>query len=487
MKFLTNKTVLSLFLLAVAAFFRFAQTDYDLSLDEADYSLAARHGFRANYLDSDETRELRHFHGPVVAYMIRTSTLLFGENEEAVRLPSRLVGSFFCVALFLLCIAAIPRRGLFIGFVAAFLMAVMPISTHVSGVANMHITASFLIVLVFFFTYFFLESERPVHLYAMAVLLAILFATMEYAFIAAGLTALLLVVYPTAHIHIRPTKVALSKNLFFAVGIFILVLLLFWWAGLAKLHVVKNFFYYLRYSQHGHPIEFADKLTYHVPQWAYLYWFIKLAPVFLVLAIVSFLYFLFRMIRHYKMRFQVMLLIYTVIFLIAMLRQHIMSARYAIYLLPFSYLVAGFFLNDLWQLKSRMAKPLVSILLLAVLATNLPHITNIIQGDYGFKQAAAYLREYSDNADPILTWYPGILKFYLPDHTAIDSYNTRGATPELVDAIRRQHYRFIILYANQKTRWPNDAGYAVIEKYYVLAKTIYQEKEPVLWLYQRPE
>src|SRR3990172_2814068 len=487
MRLFTNKLVLSLFLLAVAALFRFGQTDYDLSLDEADYSLAARQGYRANYFDRDETRELRHFHGPVVAYMIRTSTLLFGENEEAVRLPSRLVGTLFCVALFLLCVAAIPREGLFIGFFSAFLMAVMPISTHVSGVANMHTAASLLITLVFFFTHFFLESQKPVHLYTIAVLLAILFATMEYAFIAGGLTAMLLVIYPTAHLHIRPAKMTLSKNVFFAVGFFLVVLLLLWWAGLAELHLVKNFIYYLRYSQHGHPIEFADKLYYHVPQWAYLYWFIKLAPVFLVLAIPSFFYFLYKVIRDYRARFQVMLLIYTVVFLIAMLRQHIMSARYSIYLLPFLYLVTGFFLNDLWQLKMRIARPLVVILLLAVLATNLPSITKIIQGDYGFKQAAAYLKEHADEEDSILTWYPGILKFYLPDHTAIDAYNTGGATPELIGTIKKQHYRFIILYANQVTRWPDDEGYAAIGEHYVLARTIYQDEQPVLWLYQRPE
>ena len=56
MTLFTNKLVLSLFLLAVAVLFRFGQTDYDLSLDEADYSLAARQGYRANYFYRDETR-----------------------------------------------------------------------------------------------------------------------------------------------------------------------------------------------------------------------------------------------------------------------------------------------------------------------------------------------------------------------------------------------------------------------------------------------
>ena len=479
------KLLIGICIVIISAYFRFTQIDSSLTLDEADYSQAARKGLIANHLDTQGTRGLRHWHGPMVAYTIIFPTQLFGESEQSIRLSSRLIGSITPLAIYMLSQYALPF-GFLVGAISGFLLAIMPISAQVSGVANMHTMATFLIIICFYLTVLFFKKRKIIFLYLLAIMIGLLFTTLEYAFIITMVTGIVFLLYPNQYLDLRPNKLRISRQFLCAVALMFLTIAIVWWAGIAKLHILKNFIFYLKYSKHGHPIEFGGKLLRHLPQWAYLYWYWKLAPAFLIMAVSSIFFLAYSTIKDRKNSTVIILSTYTFILLATLLFQHIMSARYSVHLIPFFCIAIAHMLVVILQKFQKLTYLIIPTLLLVVTATNLPHIYPSVHGDPGYREVAEYLRDKATRGARILSWYPGITQFYLPEFSKIDSYNSGGATEELMTLLKTGFYDYIIIYQNQVRRWPNDVGYLFIKENYLLEMTFYWDEKPVLWLYKSP-
>ena len=479
------KFILGIIILLISIITRFLQPEGGITLDEADYSIAARQGVIANYLDKNDTRTLRHWHGPLTTYTIIASTKILGQSESAVRLPNRIIGSLTPLILFIMAIYAF-QNGVLIGAISGFILALMPISVQVSNVANMHTLATLFIVFSFYFLLLFIKKQKSWFLGILGITIGLLFTTLEYAFIITGIAFLVLLLYPTPYFEISITKIRVKSHTILAVFLILITILMIWGAGIFKLHIFKNLLFYIRYSKHGHPILFDGKLLHHLPQWAYLVWYWKLAPVFLILSIGSLFFLLYSLIKTRKAEFGV-LSIFVLVLLITLLKQHIMSARYSVHIVPFLCLTIAILLTQIITTLKKVGYMITICLITLVTITNIPHIYSKTPGDPGYKEVANYLRNHATENVNLLSWYPGIIKFYLPEFKNIESYNSGGATSELMSLLESRYFDYIITYHNQVRRWPDDQGILYIKKYYLLEKTYYWQEEPVLWLYKKPD
>lgn len=474
--------LLSLVLVIVAALPHVRYEANGLTLDEAEYALAARKGFVANWLDADGTREQRHFHGPLLTHAIHLCVLLFGESDFVVQLPSRIFGLLVPLTILWGCATIFPA-GLRAGAVAAFSLAIMPTFVQVCGVANMHAMATFFIVLSFFLTIKMIESDKKRYLYLQAIVLGLLFSTIEYGIIIFGIIGLVLLLKKNPYFHITFRKITVSKHIIYAALVVIVTIGLVWIAGVVKLNFLRNLLYYLRYSEHGHPIWFNGQLTRHVPWWAYIVWFMDIAPAWLLLSLFGVATLTVHLYRSKFSTIYVILFLFLFILLAALFRQHIMSARYAIYVIPFLTLSGAIFLHMLTNRWRRAGVVLIAAALVVQAGTNLKMLADFSQGDPGYKQAASFIKNNARTSDRILAWYAPILRYYLDGFGKIYNYNLGPADPELLQKIERGYFRYIIYYHNQLRRWPDDPGYTRVKKDFILRYTFRKEKE-YLWLYE---
>lgn len=477
---------LSVLILIVALLPHLRPGGEGLTLDEAHYVFAAERGFVANMFDTGNTRHLRHFHGPVVPYLIHISSTLFGKNEAAIRLPSRIFGILTCILLFWGCIYIFRNRSANIGFLAAISLAIMPTFVQVSGVANMHPLTTFLFVASFFLTARTLETEKPVFLYILAGVLGIMLATMEYGLVALFIIAVLFLSTKNPFLSFYKFRPRASLSLLWASLVGLGTLFILWPAGVLKLNLARNFIYYLRYSEHGHPILFQGDLIRHVPGWAYIRWFLDIAPVWLLLSIMG-VFFLGYLVIKYKQYLTYRILgFYILVLLIVLLKQHVMSARYAIYLIPFLCMAIGILFSYMLNI-GKTGILLVALLVTAQFAGNYKTLTSFGRGDPGYRQVANFLRNQADKDAGILTWYEPILKFYLPEFENVYNYNSGGADEQLMKMLKNKKFRYVLFYHNQIQRWPEDPGYLYVKEHYKLVYTFEKDGQTWLWLYKIPE
>lgn len=480
-----NDVLFSVFIIIVAVLPHLRPGSEGLTLDEADYALAARQGIVANMLDNDNTRHLRHYHGPVVPYLIRLSTAIFGENEAAIRLPNRIIGILTCLLIFWGSIYIVGSKGAIIGFLAALSLAIMPTFVQVSGVANMHPLTAFLMLVTFFLTVKTIQTEKPVFLYILAGALGIMLATMEYGFVASFIVAVVFLITKNPFFSLYKFKPKFSIHVIWAVLIGFGIFFIVWPAGVLKLNLARNFWYYLRYSEHGHPILFQGDVVRHVPGWAYIHWFSEIAPVWLVLSVTSIIFLIFLVIKQRKFLPYRILGVYLLILFIVLLRQHIMSARYAIYLIPFLCIAIGILFSYILK-AGKVGTVLVAVLVVAQFATNYETLSSFDRGDPGYRQVAQFLKKEADKKNTILAWYQPILKFYLPEFQNTYNYNSGGANEQLMNRLKKGEFKYVIFYHNQILRWPEDPGYCYVKKHYQLVYTFEKGKKTYLWLYKFP-
>jgi hypothetical protein len=164
--------------------------------------------------------------------------------------------------------------------------------------------------------------------------------------------------------------------------------------------------------------------------------------------------------------------------------QHIMSARYSVHIVPFLCIAIAMQFSVFLKRFRKPAFILIPVIVAMVIITNAPNIHSSMPGDPGFREAAEYLRNNANQNARILSWYPGVIKFYLPEFKNIDSYNSGGANEKLMELLRNNSFDYIILYHNQVKRWPNDSGIIYIKGNYTLEKTFNWKDEPVLWIYK---
>ncbi len=477
------KLLISIVILASALWMRLPRSEGGLTLDEAEYTLAAQEGIVANHFDSGSTRYQRHFHGPVLSYLITTQLHFWGDSEESVRFPSRLAGALTCLVLFWGCLLCWPH-GLHVGTLAGLLLAFMPIHIQVSMLANMHATALLLVVSIFFVTLKMVSRSHPGYLYVNAMLLAILFATIEYGFIVTAILGVVLVLTPNAHLGIRNRRLYISRHLWGAIAVLIVTLTLVWSAGVLKLNVLKNLYYYLQYSAHGHPIKLLGTVYYHLPWWSYIYWYYAIIPVFLIATLISLVIAGVRAVAtRFEVRYRVFW-IFMIVLLAALFRQHIMSARYSVYIIPFLCMAFAF---SLVYLKRRLPAPAGwTVLLLALVLTGVDYAHSIdrsLRGDPGYKQAARYLRQHAAPQQRILAWYKPVLQFYLPEFDRIENYNSGHIDSLVFERIQTGYYSYVLYYHNQINRWPQDPGYLYVKSNHQPVYTYCDDESCFLWLY----
>ena len=479
----SNKTVwiLTLLILFAAILPHLRYQDNGLTLDEAEYALAARKGFVTNWLDLDNAREQRHYHGPLVTHFMQLSVALFGQSDFFVQLPARLFGIGLPILLLWGC-AALFSSGLWIGAIAGFSLAIMPTFVQISGVANMHTTAAFFIVLSFFLTLKLVTSQDVRYLYLQAVVLGLLFSTIEYGIIVAGIFGLTLLVIKNPYFHISK-KITFSKHIVYAVLVLIATVSVVWIAGVFKLNFLRNLLYYFRYSESGHPILFNGELTRHVPWWAYLVWFKEIAPVWLLLSLLGLAGLLLYLVKSKFAKQYLVLFLYLSVLLAALFKQHIMSARYAIYVIPFLTLAGSLAVTRVRDRWTNIGTVIVVLLVIAQAMTNYKLLTEFSQGDPGFKQAAQYIQNNGQSNDRILSWYGPVLHYYLDDFGEVNNYNSGHASAELLQQIKQGDYRYILFYHNQRRRWPDDPGYLTVKQCFNLRYT-YSDQAEYLWLYE---
>ena len=471
-----------LVIIFVASIVRFWQDAGPLTLDEAEYALAARHGIVANALDLENLNQSRHYHGPGQVYLIRLSTLLFGDNELAVRLPAYIVSILTCVLLLFIGWRIRPDN-LWFGFVAAFLLAINPVHAQVGRIANMHSTCTFLTLLVFFFLLQGIKTGKWKYFYLFSATIALYLATMEYGLVLLFIAGVTLLIFPNPVLNWRSKPIFISKNLLVMILIMFGVFLLIWPAGVIKVDLLRNFVYYLKYAHKGHPIQFLGSLTRHVPGWAYLYWHWVVNPVFFVLSIVAVVYLFAKIARRRATLDEKVLAVFIGILTLVLLKQHVMSIRYSVYIVPFLSIATAMLLYAVYEFVP--SKILFGSVLLLIFITNVPKFNVISPGEQGYRRVSEYLQQEASPEAKILAWYKSILSYYLPDFVNLQNYNTGSSTPDLRKQISAREFDYIILYENQKKRWPDDPAYALIEDNYNLLKTYYWREIPKLWLYHR--
>ena len=475
---------IGLLLVLVAVLPHFRSKAVGLSYDEADYALAARKGFVANWLDLDQARQRRHFHGPLAVHLTGLSTVVFGKTEFAVRIFGRFFGILTVLLIYAGC-TRLCRSGVLTGAIAALLLAVMPTFVQVSFTSVMHSLAAFLIVICFFLCVLLLQQAKTVYLYLIAISIGLLLSTIEYGFVVAGTVGLVLLFNknPYLYIQFKPFRITFSRHLFYAFFALVCMVMLIWPAGVLKLNLVRNLLYYFQYSQKGHPILFQGQLIKHLPWWAYMYWFKQISPVWLYIALAGLVTAMISFLKDRSNSFYRTLLIFMIVLLFALFKQHIMSARYAIYVLPFLSILGAIFLISLRRYHKIYGTVILILLLGVTLYTNWTTLKEYGQGVPGYKQAANWLRQNAEKDDRILTWYKPVLEFYLDGFENIYNYNSGNTSEKVMSLLKRGYFSYVIYYKNQRQRWPNDPGYEYITKHYNLVYVFEKENEEFLWLY----
>jgi len=481
-------SLLALLLLIIAALPHIFAPNSDITLDEADYVRAAQKGFIANSFDLQGTRITRHYHGPMLAHLVHLSTSIFGVNEFAIKLPNRIISVLTVLLIFFGCIWVIPKKGVWIGFLSALLLGTLSTYIQVGGVANMHTLTNFLSMACFFLTIKIFQQPQDKYLYWIAFLLALNFTSMEYAYVSLAAMGICLLLFPNPYFHISKKEFTFSSKLFIAIGIIIVTMLIFWSASLLKLNILRNFVYYLRYSSSGHPIHFRGELTRHVPWWAYIYWFFKISPMWIITVLLGLGYSFIKLYKTKEIFFKIFT-VFNVIFLAALFKQHIMSARYAIYMLPFLSIAGGLLLYDIAARAKKAAPVLVLIffILLGYTSWDVFIELNFKSGDHGYQEAAAYLTEHIQDDETILTWYKPVLEFYFQEDNPITNYNSGGTDHKVLQLVRDGNFTYVLYYQSQVRRWPEDKSYLYVKENFELVYTHTYNGREWLWLYKMPE
>ena len=485
-EYLNNRNV-TLFFIAILLVSSFLiPVTNTISLDEADYIASADKGFVANYFDLDGTRDLRHFHGPMVSYLIQLGFML-GEREMYVlHTLNKIIGLLAIFFIFFASLFLFGKDGKWIGLVSGFLLLTMPvyIHTHISDSATMHPITNLFSTLCFLFLSLAVIRKEKLYLYAFSAALGLMFVSMEYGFIFLCIAGLTLFIVPNPFFSLSFKSIKISKSLWISALLLIAVIAVFWNAGIFKLNLLKNFVYYLRYGAHGHPIYFRGELTYHAPWWAFIYWYWKINAIFLVFSIINLVGFIFLIIQKKFPKEYAILGVFFVVLVAALFRQHIMSPRYSLYILPYLCLINGIVFVYWMKRVPKYLKLVFGIIFTAVLLYGPLNYTPFA-GDYEpFKDVAQYIQKHTEKDDKILSDYSSVLKFYLHDFDNIFNYKTGYADSLLVKDIQNYKYRFVVLTVNRLRRWPDDAAILFIRQNYRNNFTVYYNDEPRIYIYE---
>ncbi len=243
-----------------------------ITFDEADYTWAAVQGFVANWLDRGDVNLSRHFHGPLLAYVLRIAVALGGYSTVWIRVPgvaaSAATAGLVALAVYDLATGS-PRLRAALAALGGLLLATAPASIEMSGLARSQPFVELLLVCNVWLFCRYLRAPSAPAAASFGVSLGLQFVLMEYGFV---VLAAVLIAAALVRLIDRRYRVP-RRHVAIAIGACLGTVLVLWPPGLVHLRSVWNLFYYLRYAERGQLTLFRNVPMQHVPWWAYAYWY----------------------------------------------------------------------------------------------------------------------------------------------------------------------------------------------------------------------
>jgi hypothetical protein len=483
-----------------------------LHWDSVSYVRAARHGLLANWIDQghpgiqnfgkicdfkipydrtvilpgEDVVWMRHYHPPVLAYILNLQGRLIGFSNFRVRLYSILCGALNC-ALLVLVVASLRGKGALgvaSGAAAGLLLAVAPYHLFASRTASYHALFPLVVSCYLFSLGRALETGRNGWLGATLGLLALAFATFEWAILLPLVLVIGLLAYPNPWVRFsRATGLMINVTaLLLTLGGMALFGVI-WPAGVIKADVVENLVYHGLYSKAwggwGH-------------WWHFYTGYYKASPVLALLEAAGLLYVLGRAAARRVRAGTAVWVIFGVAFALCSYFQVIVYVHYIAPLFPVFALFAGLMVHDLARLAQRglgFLAPAGAVVIAAVTGFQTwnhpfadPHEVP------GFSQAAGFFRDTADPEGSILSTAAPLLRFYLTGYDVRDL--PYGPTPpERLEQIKQHRFRYVLIYKDQTDRlegYREDPGYEYLVQNLSLATTIRHLRRgfECVWIYE---
>ena len=440
---------------------RFAATSGDLWFDEADYTLASTQGFAANRTDNRNDPKAhramlfqRHFHPPLTVYIVGLARQ-HSVRDRDLRVPFVLLNAL-TVGLVYLC--GLPlfgnRREIAIG--AAVVTLAMPLEIqYLSHVIPWPLITACLMALLWTLLNF-AQEKRPAWLAGTGILLGLLFTASEMFFPTVLIVATVLAVLIGADWRDAAKRRDLLKM--GAVGLTggLAIVLILWPVGLTgdALEMIRH---YVGVAGEAAPVHLAGKDYEFAPKWAYLYYFWSDYKSHLLLYAGGLVAFILLGIFRKLSRPAVILLAFTVWFLLVAHRAHILGPQYLVHCVPMLSLLAGLG----FLVVSLLNRPVGMVALIPVCAYVLhrPPNAEILDADARARVprwpvAAPFLKSRWQSGDKLLVapQKPSVVYWYLkyaaqmPVREAdIRVLPQAKASPKILQDIATGTYRYIII------------------------------------------
>ena len=324
---------------------RFAATSGDLWFDEADYTLASTQGFAANRTDNRSDPKAhramlfqRHFHPPLTVYIVGLARQ-HSVRDRDLRVPFVLLNAL-TVGLVYLCGLPLFRNRREIAIGAAVVTLAMPLEIqYLSHVIPWPSITACLMALLWTLLNF-AQEKRPAWLAGTGILLGLLFTASEMFFPTVLIVATVLAVLIGADWRDAAKRRNLLKM--GAVGLTggLAIVLVLWPVGLTgdALEMIRH---YVGVAGEAAPVHLAGRDYEFAPKWAYLYYFWSDYKSHLLLYAGGLVAFILLGIFRKLSRPAVILLAFTVWFLLVAHRAHILGPQYLVHCVPMLSLLAG--------------------------------------------------------------------------------------------------------------------------------------------------
>lgn len=489
-----------------------------LHWDAVDYVRASREGFLANWIDQghpgianlgkmfkldlpyDKTVMrrgvdvfwLRHFHPPMLAYVLRLQEKVLGFSDFKVRLYSILAGSLNCAFLVVAVWALRPTGILAImsGVLAGVMLGATPYHLSVSRTASYHALFPLLVSLFLFALARGLDQRRFHWLGVAFGLGAVCLATFDWAVLLPFvLVGSMIIVKSPWLMWKRGLGLIISPSFVVACVGSTLLFAMLWPAGIVKADLFQGLAYNSLYSSFA-----LNKTAGAGSHWWDVYvWYYRTGPVIAVLQLVGMVYVLQRALRGRESGLWAWLL-FAMLFLLVSVRQRQVYVHYVSPLFPVGSVFAGVLAHDLGRRVPWRAGVLVpAILLLSCIASAVPKWHRPFTDPHevpGFSQAAAFLREIGDREGSILATAAPLLSFYLVGFD-IRELPLGPMPPHRIEELRRHRHRFVTINLDQldpARGFVDDPGHRFVVENLSLRKTIRHLRRDFecLWIYEDP-
>ncbi len=343
--------------LFLAAFpIRWSYTRGDLWFDEARYAFAAVRGFQANRWDlsdvpSEPNRllQMRHYHPPLIVH-VTGLMLRFSVSERVLRLPHVIAGCL-AVCLVYLCGLALFHRlqgggryGIWAAASCAFVVVWTPpqIRSASHAIPWSFITVWILALLLTLMMY--ARTHRAGWLIGACAALGGMFVTSEMFFVVLLATLLTtpFLLFPDFRNPARRRHIL--RALAVGAGVFLLIVYLFWPAGLLG-GAVAMLCHYMAMADDAWPVTILGTTYARAPRWAYAYWYARFFEEFFLLYLIGLLTAAALLARRRVTPPAGALLTVSGVVLLAAHKAHMIGPEYLSHALPLLTLMCGLFFS----------------------------------------------------------------------------------------------------------------------------------------------